>query len=108
MRKSYAGLFVVVMLLVVVCCIYGSGVSTVKKTKMANETQTEQTQQLVENDGEVVEIEDEEVPASDSVETASVSGSILFLMSALLLIIIVAIVVIVATVAASTSVIDKF
>lgn len=105
MRKSYAGLFVTVMLLVIICCIYGSGVSTVRKSEPKSKTESESTQQYAANDMDTVVIEDEDVPAVDfaKAEAATVSGSILFMMSAILLLVIIAVIVIIATIAASTS-----
>ncbi len=128
MKKHYGGLFVIVALLVAVCCIYGSGVSSVRKhTKdgQANSTgviasideQASENLELSLGNGGMVTIEDEAVPAADMLaageqvtteETSDVGSSILFLISGLLLLIVVVVVVIVATVAASTTVIEKF
>lgn len=120
MKKHYGSLFAIIVLLVVVCCIYGSSVGTARKqAKDSQKNEVAITASVaVESAGGMVTIEDEAVPVADSLTVndstvtqdseSETGGSILFLISGLLLLIIIVVVVIVATVAASTTVIEKF
>lgn len=108
MKKHYTGLFITVMLLVVVCCIYGSGANRGKHA--ASDTQT-QSISVVADDSLTV-IEDEPVPVSNKVheDTASVhngGASIILWITSLLLVILVTVIVIVIAVAGTVTLAKK-